>query len=134
MATQFSVTVRNARLAAIVTAIGPSPTLKIRTGTVPGSTAAADSGTVLASATLPTTWAATPSGGSMAKSGTWSDVAADAGGTAGHYRLYDSGGTCHIQGTVTAGGGGGDMTLDTVTVTLGQPVVVTAYTLTDANQ
>jgi len=48
--------------------------------------------------------------------------------------MYDSGGTtCHIQGTVTVTGGGGDMTFDTATFTAGQQVTVTGFTLTDGN-
>jgi hypothetical protein len=72
--------------------------------------------------------------GSKAKSGTWEDLTADATGTAAHFRVYDSGGTvCGIQGTVTATGGGGDMTLDNTSIASGQQVTVTTFTLTDAN-
>ncbi len=74
------------------------------------------------------------SGGSKAKSGTWTDSSADATGTAGHFRIYDSGGTtCHIQGTVTATGGGGDMTVDSTSFTAGQSFTVNTFTLTAAN-
>lgn len=134
MALQLSTTVRNARLDAIETAIGTSPILKIRTGSVPANCAAADSGTVLATATLPSDWMAAASSGSMALSGTWQDASADNTGTAAHFRLYDSGGsTCHLQGTVTATGGGGDMTVDNTGFAAGQVFTVTAFTLTEAN-
>jgi hypothetical protein len=77
---------------------------------------------------------ANASSGAKAKSGTWEDTSADNTGTAGHFRIYDSGGTtCHIQGTVTATGGGGDMTLDNVSISSAQDVVVTAFTLTAGN-
>lgn len=134
MAIQFSVTVRNARLDAIETAIGVSAVLKIRTGAAPANCAAADSGTVLATINLPSDWMAAASSGTKAKSGTWQDASADATGTAAHYRLYASDGTtCHEQGTITATGGGGDMTLDNVSIATGQTVTITSYSYTDAN-
>jgi hypothetical protein len=134
MAFQESVTVRNARLDAIETAIGTAPVLKIRTGSLPADCAAADSGTVLATLTLPSDWMAAAASGAKAKSGTWEDTSADAAGTAGHFRIYDSGGsTCHLQGTVTATGGGGDMTLDNAVLAAGQDVVITGFTITAGN-
>ena len=66
---------------------------------------------------------------SKAKAGTWQDASADATGTPGHYRLYASDGvTCHDQGTVTATGGGGDMTVDDMSITAGQVVTITTWT------
>lgn len=57
-----------------------------------------------------------------------------AGGTAGYFRIVDSAGTtCHLQGTVTATGGGGDMTIDNTSIASGQTVNVTSFTLTDGN-
>lgn len=134
MAVQLSTAVRNARLDAIETTIGTSAILKIRTGAQPANCAAADSGTVLATLSLPSDWLAAASSGSKAKSGTWEDASADAAGTAGHFRVYDSGGsTCHIQGSITATGGGGDMTLDNTNIAAGQDIIVTSFTLTDGN-
>jgi hypothetical protein len=134
MAVQQSVTVRNAKLDAVETAIGVSPVLKIRTGAPPANCAAADTGTVLATCTLPSDWMAAASAGTKAKSGTWEDTSADAAGTAGHYRLYASDGTtCHEQGTVTATGGGGDLTVDNVVFAVAQQFTVTGYTKTAGN-
>jgi hypothetical protein len=134
MALQQSVAVRNARLDAIEATIGTSAILKIRTGAAPASCATADSGTVLATANLPSDWMAAASGGSKAKSGTWEDTSADAAGTAGHFRIYASDGTtCHMQGTVTATGGGGDMTVDNTSFASGQAFSVTGFTLTAGN-
>lgn len=134
MVFRFSTPVRNARLDAIETAVGTDPILRIRTGAAPATCAAADSGTVLTEMTLPNDWMAAASGGSKAKSGTWEDTSGNADGTAGHWRLYDSTGTtCHAQGTVTATGGGGDMTLDNVSIATGQPVTITGFTITDGN-
>ncbi len=134
MALQYSVTVRNAQLDAFETAIGTSAILKIRSGSVPASCATADSGTVLATFNLPSDWMSAASSGSKAKSGTWEDTSADATGTAGHWRLYASDGTtCHAQGTVTATGGGGDMTLDNTSIASGQTVTVTTFSISAGN-
>jgi hypothetical protein len=134
MAIQLSTTVRNARLDAIETAIGTSAVLKIRTGAPPADVATADSGTVLATLSLPSDWMAGASTGSKAKSGTWQDASADATGTAAHFRIYASDGTtAHLQGTVTATGGGGDLTLDNTSIASAQSVTITGFTLTDAN-
>jgi len=130
MAVQLSTAVRNARLDAIETTISTSPTLEIRTGSVPANCAAADSGTVLATLTLPSDWMAAASGGSKALSGTWQDTSADATGTAAHFRIKQST-TCHIQGTV--GTSGTDMVVDSVSFTAGQQFTVTAFSLSDGN-
>ena len=130
MAFQFSTTARNAALDAIETAIGTSAVLKIRTGTVPANCGTADAGSVLATLTLPSDWLAAASGGSKSKSGTWEDASADATGTAAHFRIYASDGTTvHMQGTITATGGGGDMTLDNTSIASAQQVTITSFTL-----
>ena len=134
MAIQLSVAVRNARLDSIETTIGTSAVLRIRSGAVPASCATADSGTVLATVNCPTDWLAAASGGTKSITGTWQDLSADATGTAAHFRLYDSTGTtCHLQGTVTATGGGGDMEVNSTSFTAGQAFTVNTFTLTDAN-
>lgn len=134
MAIQLSTAVRNARLDAIETTIGTSAVMKIRTGAAPANVGTADSGTVLATLSLPSDWLAAASGGSKAKSGTWEDTSADAAGTAAHFRIYASDGTtAHLQGTVTATGGGGDMTVDNVVFASAQAFSVTSFALTDGN-
>lgn len=134
MAAQFSVAVRNARLDAIFAVIGASAVLEIRTLAPPANTSASGVGSVLATFQLPVTYVAAASNGVVVKAGTWEDTAADTAGVAGHFRLYASNGTtCHMQGTVTATGGGGDMTLDSVTVAVNQDVLITGFTLTDPN-
>lgn len=134
MAIQLSASVRNARLDAIESTIGVSAVLKIRSGAAPADVATADSGTVLATLTLPSDWMAAALGGTKAKSGTWQDASADGSGTAAHFRIYASDGTtAHLQGTVTATGGGGDLTLDNVSIASGQSVTITSFTLTEAN-
>ena len=134
MAIQLSVAVRNARLDAFETTVGTAAVLRIRTGAPPSNCATADAGTVLAEATLPSDWMAAASNGSKALSGTWQDASANASGTAAHFRIYDAAGTtCHLQGTVSATGGGGDMELNNVSINSTQTVTITSFTLTDAN-
>ena len=134
MTVKFSVAVRNARLDALETAIGTSAVLKIRSGSAPTNITDADSGTVLATLSLPSDWMANAASGSKSKSGTWQDTSADNTGTAAHFRLYASDGTTqHMQGSITATGGGGDMTVDNTSFATGQSFTVTAFTLTDGN-
>src|SRR5688572_19369574 len=104
MALQLSDAVRNARLDAIESTVGASPSLEIRSGAAPANCAAADAGTVLATIALPSDWMAAAASGSKAKSGTWQDASADNTGTAAHFRIKQ-GGTCHLQGTVGQGSG-----------------------------
>lgn len=128
---QFSTAARNASLDAIETAIGASPILRIRTGAPPANCAAARTGTVLATMTLPADFMAAASGGSKGLSGTWQDAAADAAGTAGHFEIMDATGTtCHIQGNITATGGGGDMEIQNTSIAIGQQINVTAFNIT----
>ena len=131
MAIQLSTAVRNGRLNAIETAVGSSALLEIYTGAQPANCATAASGTLLATISLPATWMAAASGGSEGLSGTWAGTVS-AAGTAGYFRIYDSGGTtCHMQGTV--GTSGADLNLSSVALTVSQPVSITSFTLTDAN-
>lgn|SRR5678815_624206 len=131
MAIQLAVSTRNARLDAIETDLGVSPILEIRTGAPPANCAAADSGTVLATLSLPSDWMTAAASGQKDKSGTWQDLTADAAGTAAHFRIKTSGAVCKIQGT--CGQGSGDMSLDNTNIAAGQTVTVTAFSLIDAN-
>lgn len=133
MAHQYSVAVNNARLDAVETAIGATAVLKIFSGSVPANCAAADPAGTLVSMTLPSDWMAAASSATKAKSGTWSGTASGTG-TAASYRIYASDGTtCGIQGTVTATGGGGDLTLDSTSISSGQTVTVATYQINAAN-
>jgi hypothetical protein len=133
MVVQLSTTVRNARLDQLETTIGTAPILRIRTGAQPADCAAADSGTVLATITLPSDYmAAAASGQKAIANGPWTDASADATGTAAHFRLYNSGDTVvHMQGSV--GQGTGDLQVNNTSFVTGQQFQVTAFTLTDGN-
>ncbi len=130
MAVQMSDTVLNAMLDAIESTIGASPTLEIRTGAPPANCAAADTGTVIATLTLPADWMAAAASHAKAKAGTWQDTSADAAGTAGHFRIK-AGATTHFQGT--CGQGSGDISFDNATFAVGQTVTITGFTVTAGN-
>jgi hypothetical protein len=134
MALQFSVAVRNARLAAIETTVGAAPTIQIRTGAAPANCAAADSGTVLATLALPSDWMGAPSAGVVDLLGTWQDPSSDATGTAAHWRLK-AGSTCHAQGTVGIFDAQNpkDMIVTSVDFVATQPFQVTQFQLTEGN-
>lgn len=133
MAIQLSVAARNARLDTFESTVGASAKLQIRSGAQPANCAASASGTLLCEIALPSDWMAAASGGSKAKSGTWSGTGV-AAGTAGHFRIVDNAGTtCHLQGSVTATGGGGDMTIDNTSIASGQTVTVNTFTVSDGN-
>lgn len=117
---------------------GGAPWIRIYEGTIP-----TDEGTaigaqlVLAEFQLPADPFAASSTGSKAKAGTWSGTAgasADNARTGSFFRLYTNNtgapGTCHKQGSVTATGGGGDMTLDDNAPNVGQTITVNTFTLT----
>jgi hypothetical protein len=130
MARQFSTAVRNAWGDSFETTVGTAPKLQLRTGAPPANCEAADSGTLLNEITLPSDWLSAAASGTKSLLGTW-QANAVAAGNAGHYRIKDTAGTtCHEQGTITATGGGGDMTLDNVSIANAQQVTITAYALT----
>lgn len=134
MPLQFSTTIRNARADQIESSTGASAILRMYSGSKPADCAAASTGTLLAEMALPADWMAAAANGVKAKSGTWEDAAANAGGNLGYFRIFDSTGTtCHVQGTITATGGGGDMTVDNVSVAVDQKITVTTFSITEGN-
>lgn len=96
-------------------------TLRIRTGAAAGAENA-DTGTVLASITLPATpWSAAATG-TKSKNGTWQDTSADSTGVAGHYRTTGTDTTMIEEGS--CGTSGSDMNLDNTSINTGQSVTV----------
>jgi hypothetical protein len=133
MSVQYSATVNNNRLDSIETSIGVSALLRFYSGAMPANCAAAATGTLLGTITLPSDWLAAASAGVKAKTGTWTGTFG-AAGTVGYFRIYDSAGTnCHMQGTVTATGGGGDMTLDNAVAANGQAITINTFQITAGN-
>lgn len=143
MAVQLATDVRNGRLNAIETVIGVSAKLAIYSGSLPANCAADTTGTKLVEFDLASDWMAAASGGSVALNGLPLSTTAAAGAptNAGYFRLFTNAQSttpgastpCELQGTITATGGGGDMTLDNVSIATGQTVNITGFTLTDGN-
>lgn len=104
-------------------------TLEIRTGAQPANADAAATGTVLATIVLPADAFAAAAAGAKAKLGTWQDASADNTGTAAWFRLKNVGDTRRIDGDVTITSGGGDLELDSLSITIAQTVTITAFTL-----
>lgn len=144
MAISISTALRNSILECMVnggTSINfNSGTLKIYSGTAPSVDAAAPASgdSVLVTITLPADAFGAASSGSAAKAGTWEDTSADNTGTAAYFRILQSGDSDgatgssdeRIQGSVTATGGGGDLTLDSTSISSGQTVTVTSFSIT----
>jgi hypothetical protein len=113
----LSTTTRNRYRDAWIAAFPAGSTLTLHTG-------AGATGTTLATITLPATpW--TAGTGQVTRNGTWSAAAA-AAGTAVSYRLANGADT--ETGTVTATGGGGDLTLDNTSIAAGQLVAIETFT------
>ncbi len=129
MALQFLTALRNTWLDAIETAAGTAAILWVATGSPPADCATADSGTTLIALSLPSDWMAAASGGTKAKSGTWSGtLSGGSASTPGHFRIKDSGATTvFMQGT--CGVGSGDLSFDG-TFTSGQTMTISTFTIT----
>jgi hypothetical protein len=127
---QKSTDLRDAQNDQIETILGTSPILELRSGAAPANCAAADSGTLIASMTLPSDFMGASSAGVKSMSGTWQDLSADNSGTIAHYRIKTSGGTCKLQGPASASGGGGEIIVNNATVVAGQQVSITSFSIT----
>lgn len=129
MTTRISTAARNAAIAP-VGALLNGGTIEIRTGSQPATPGTAATGTVLGTLTLAATAFGSPSTGVITAAAITGDSSADASGTAGWFRAYDSSTNAVIDGSITATGGGGDMTLDNVAVVAGGTINMTSWTLT----
>jgi hypothetical protein len=127
MALSFSTALRNARATAIKNAIDAglaAGTRKIYTGPRPASGAAITTQTLLGTLTF-----SYPCGtvvdGVLTFDTITQDSYADATGDAVWYRDSDSTGAFVMDGSITVTGGGGDMTMNTVSIVTGGAISVT---------
>lgn len=126
--TGYSITLRNAQLNAITTAVGNAGLCAIYDGARPATGGAAT--TKLAEFTLGTPFA--PGAAAAVLSPTLpSSTTGLAAGTATWFRITTSGGTQVIDGS--AGTSGTDMILDTAAIGVGQTVNMTAFTISRGN-
>ncbi|WP_341935354.1 hypothetical protein MRBLWO14_001001 [Microbacterium sp. LWO14-1.2] len=133
MATRIANVVRNAMANAAVDLIDAGPaagTVQIRTGAQPASVATAASGTLLGTLTLSDPGFGDAVNGVATAAAVTGDSSADATGTAGWFRVYDSTGTALMDGSISEAGGGGDMILDKVAIVAGGTIAVNSWTVT----
>lgn len=103
MATRLSVAVRNAMANAITAQIDGGTgagTVNLYTGTQPATVATAATGTLLATVTLSDPSFGAAANGTITNNAVAEDTSADASGTAGWFRVFDSAGTAIIDGAV----------------------------------
>ena len=103
-------------------------TITIRTGAAPTNPSDADSGTLLATLGFSSPAFGASSSGTATANAISSDTSVDASGTAAHFRMKSSGGTCHAQGTVNTSGG--DMNFNTVAFVAGGTCSISSLTVT----
>ncbi|WP_433067428.1 hypothetical protein [Dactylosporangium sp. CS-033363] len=126
--------VRSAAADAVLNLInaGSGPgTIELRTGAQPAAAADAATGTLLATFTLndPAFGAAAAGVGTLSTSPAVSTTGV-AAGTAGWFRVKDSNGATVLDGSVSASGGGGDLVLNTTTISVGLTVNAIGGTIT----
>jgi len=124
MTVRLDLSIRNEIVDEVVSTLGIG-TLKIYTGTQPASADSAATGTLLVSI-LFDNGMTTASNGSSDLSIPPESGTAVASGTAGWGRLERSG--LNIDGSVATSGG--DFTINTTTITTGDSISLTAFTLT----
>lgn len=133
MVMRLSTTLRNALAAAITATIDGGPAagyVEIRTGSQPATANTAASGTLLGTLTLSDPSFGAPSTGVITANTVTGDTSADASGTAGWFRAYDSTGAAVEDGSITATGGGGDMTIASTSIVAGGTINITGWTIT----
>jgi hypothetical protein len=102
--------------AALATYIGSGSIIEIRSGSKPATPETAASGTLLVSISIVGSFTSTAG---VLTAADPAAAAPAASGTAGYFRLKQSGGTAVLDGTVTASGGGGDMQLGSTSINTG---------------
>lgn len=131
--TGYAVTLRNAQLDAITTAVGSAGKLDIYDGTRPATCAVISTQNKLAEFTLGSPFAPAASAGVLSPT-LPSDATGLASGTATWYRVWKSDGTtCEMDGSATVTGGGGDIQFATVTFSSGLTVHLSSWTITRGN-
>jgi hypothetical protein len=106
-------------------------TLKIYTGSQPADADTDPAGTLLVTINLPApAYGAANSSGTAALLGTPLSGTGAAAGTAGCFAVETNAGANVFQGSVTATGGGGDLTLDNTSIAVGQTVNISSLNYT----
>lgn len=129
MALGYAAALRNSRLQAIVDLAGANAKVRIYSGSRPatGGTATTQLAELTCGATL-----GTISTGVLTFGAITQDTSADASGTASWFRVVKSDGTTHVMDG-SCGTSGSDMNMVTTSVTAGQPVSISSWTITESN-
>lgn len=129
---KYAVTLKNAKLDAITTAVGASGLLRIYSGTQPTNPDTALSGnTLLAELACSATFAPGASSGVLTINAITADSSADATATATFGSFLTSGATRKVDFTV--GTSGSDLNLNTTSIVSGAQVSVSSFTITSGN-
>lgn len=135
MALQYTDTVRNNKLTQVANAINAGTgagAFKIYSGTPPADESTALSGnTLLATLTCSDPCQSSITGGVLTFNTITDDSSADATGTATFFRIWDSDSNVVLQGTV--GTSGADLNMVDTSITAGEAVSISSYTITDNN-
>ncbi len=135
MTVRISTAARNAMVDAVkalIDAGAGAGKIRIYTGTQPAGPGSSASGTLLADVPFADpSFDATSSGSAAADVSPALTTTGAADGTAGWFRVLDSNNVAIIDGSVTATGGGGDLTLSTTAITTGLTVTITGFSLTE---
>lgn len=134
MALTISTAARNAAADAVVDLIDAGDgagSLRIYDGTRPvGPDTAVTTQTLLAEFTLNSPAFQAASNGTATLDVEGLTTTGEAGGVASWFRLVDSDGNGVIDGSVSTTGGGGDLTLNTTTISIGLTVEITSGQIT----
>ena len=99
----------------------------------------ADADTAVGAQTLLAELVMTDPSAGAAAAGVWTasaiadDASANATGTAAWFRIVDSDDNAVLDGDITVTAGGGDIELDSLSITAGQTVSITSLTITEGN-
>lgn len=135
MTTRVATSGRNAAVDAIVDLLDAgagAAYIEIRTGSQPATANTAATGTLLGTLTCSDPAFGAAASGTATASTITGDSSADATGTAGWFRAYDSTGAAVIDGSITATGGGGDLQLSSVSIVAGGTINITSWTVSIA--
>lgn len=131
MTYRLSTDTRNKSCDAIVDDIdagSAAGTIAIRTGAQPTNVGDADTGTLLGTLTFSDPAFGAAATGVATASAITSDTSADNSGTAGHFRIKDSDGNIHSDGT--CGQGSGDLSFDNNVIVAGGVIAISSMTVT----
>lgn len=135
MATRISTTAAAAACNGVVDLLDGGPAagyVEIRTGSQPATVGTAATGTLLGTLTLsdPAFGNATSASPSVATaSAITSDTSADATGTAGWFRAYDSTGAAVKDGACGLSGSGAEMILDSTSIVASGTISISSWTV-----